>query len=86
MRGEEQAQFPSLPVQAVIAIIQRRQTPLVAREDLSRLQYTVDLRVHILPNGGVASGFDGIYPVEVVVREGQLHEVGLYGHGPPLGQ
>ena len=86
MRGEEQAQFPSSPVQAVIAVVQRRQTPLVACEDLSGLQYTVDLRVHILPNGGVASGFDRVHSVEVVVREGQLHEVGLYGHGPTLGQ
>jgi hypothetical protein len=34
----------------------------------------------------VASGFDRVHPVEVVVREGQLHKVGLYGHGPPLGQ
>ena len=86
MKGEENTGHLSSPVQAVVAVIQRRQTPLVAREHLSGLQYSVDLRVHILPNRGVASGLDGVHPVEVVVREGQLHEVGLYGHGPTLGQ
>jgi len=73
-------------MRAVVSVVQRRQTPLIASKHLSGLQYPVDLRVYILPNGGVASRLDGIHTVKVVVWEGQLHEVGLNGQGPLLGQ